>query len=106
MKFFKYHALGNDYLVIPQTDLDPTQIERICHRSYGVGVDGILHGSLDSQTCDFKLRILNPDGSETEKSGNGLRIFSRFLWDEGLVRQQPFTVETLGGAVTCRVGAD
>ena len=105
MRFVKYHALGNDYLVISQAELDETQIKRICHRNYGPGADGILLGPLGSRTCDFKLRIFNPDGSEAEKSGNGLRIFSRYLWDEGLVQGEPFSIETLGGAVTCQVGA-
>jgi diaminopimelate epimerase len=109
MRFAKYHALGNDYLVIPAADLraelSREQIGRICHRNYGPGSDGLLLGPLPSERCDFKLRIFNPDGSEAEKSGNGLRIFSRFLWDEGLIRERPFTVETLGGAVTCQVGA-
>ena len=105
MRFVKYHALGNDYLVISQAELAETQIQRICHRNYGPGADGILLGPLGSKTCDFKLRIFNPDGSEAEKSGNGLRIFSRYLWDEGLVQGEPFSIETLGGAVTCQVGA-
>jgi diaminopimelate epimerase len=104
MIFFKYHALGNDYLVIPPVALDKSQIKRICQRNYGVGADGILLGPFESKTCDFRLRIFNPDGSEAEKSGNGLRIFSRFLWDEGFVQEEPFTVETLGGGVTCQVG--
>jgi diaminopimelate epimerase len=107
MRFAKYHALGNDYLVIRPQDitgnLQRATIERICHRHYGIGSDGILLGPLDSSTCDFQLRIFNPDGSEAEKSGNGLRIFSRFLRDEGLVDKGPFTIETLGGPVTCRV---
>ena len=103
MIFTKYHALGNDYLVIPIPKLDKTQIERICHRNYGIGADGILLGPLESKNCDFGLRIFNPDGSEAETSGNGLRIFSRYLWDEGFVEQAPFTVETLGGKVTCQV---
>jgi len=104
MIFFKYHALGNDYLVMPQAELYAAQIQRICHRNYGVGSDGILLGPLESEACDFGLRIFNPDGSEAEKSGNGLRIFSRYLWDEGLVQDEPFSVETPGGAVTCQVG--
>ena len=110
MRFSKYHALGNDYIVIPPATaggaLGPRQVERICHRNFGVGSDGILFGPLPSATCDFRLRIFNPDGSEAEKSGNGLRIFARFLWDEGRVQQSPFTVETLGGAVTCQVDPD
>jgi len=103
MKFFKYHALGNDYLVIHPKDLagDLTteQIKLICHRNFGVGSDGILLGPLPSEGARFALRIFNPDGSEAEKSGNGLRIFSRFLWDIGLVRNEEFSIQTLGGLV-------
>ena len=107
MKYVKYHGLGNDYLVIQPTDfdgnLDPKQVQLICDRHRGVGSDGILLGPLVTEAYDFRLRIYNPDGSEAEKSGNGLRIFSRFLYDQGLVHENPFTVETLGGAVVCRV---
>jgi len=110
MRYSKYNAIGNDYIVIRPTDipgeLDPDVIRTICHRNYGVGSDGILLGPLDSKLCEFGLRILNPDGSEAEKSGNGLRIFARFLWDEHLVGDQCFTVETLGGAVSCEVSSD
>ena len=52
------------------------------------------------------LRILNPDGSEAEKSGNGLRIFARYLWDLGAVTDRPFEVLTPGGVVTCQVLSD
>lgn len=107
MHFTKYHALGNDYLVVEPGEFghepDPRLVQRICHRNYGVGSDGILLGPLGSDTCDFGLRIFNPDGSEAEKSGNGLRIFARYLWDRGLVVGGPFTVETKGGRVTCQV---
>jgi diaminopimelate epimerase len=109
MRFVKYHALGNDYLVIPITPpdvgLNQEQIQRLCHRNYGPGSDGILIGPLPSATCDFRLRIFNPDGSEAETSGNGLRIFSRFLWEEGLIQGKPFTVETPDRPVTCQVSA-
>ena len=107
MHFAKYHALGNDYIVIKPADVPGTlgvsQIRLICHRNYGIGSDGILLGPLDAKKADFGLRIFNPDGSEAEKSGNGLRIFSRYLWDKGLVGDEPFTVMTPGGKVTCRV---
>jgi len=101
--FHKYHALGNDYLVLNPSELvgelDTFRIQRICHRNFGVGSDGILLGPLETKEGDFGLRIFNPDGSEAEKSGNGLRIFSRYLWDQGLVKERPFTVMTLGGRV-------
>jgi len=110
MRYAKYHALGNDYIVIHpekiQDKLSEDMIRLICHRNYGIGSDGILFGPLDSQDCNFGLRIFNPDGSEAEKSGNGLRIFARSLWDEHLVGSQRFTVETLGGMVSCEVSAD
>jgi diaminopimelate epimerase len=110
MRYVKYHALGNDYLVMQPADLggEPVaeKIQRICHRNFGVGSDGILLGPLPSSVCDFRLRIFNPDGSEAEKSGNGLRIFSRFLQDEGLVGTDRFTIETLGGSVACQVAAN
>ena len=107
MKFFKYHALGNDYLVIDPQDwpspLTPLQIRAICHRNFGVGSDGILLGPLPSDQARFALRIFNPDGSEAEKSGNGLRIFSRYLWDRQRVKTEQFDVETPGGVVRSRV---
>src|SRR3989441_1666222 len=107
MKFFKYHALGNDYLVIDPQDLPSPltrlQIKVICHRNFGVGSDGILLGPLPSDQARFALRIFNPDGSEAEKSGNGLRIFSRYLWDRQWIKNEEFDIQTPGGVVTSRV---
>ena len=107
MRFWKYHALGNDYLVIDPKDLPAPlttgQIKRICHRNFGVGSDGILLGPSAPTSASFALRIFNPDGSEAEKSGNGLRIFSRCLWDRKLVGGDEFTIETPGGIVRSRV---
>lgn len=104
MNFYKYHALGNDYLVLDpkecSEDLSEAMIRRICHRNFGLGSDGILYGPLPSDTADFSLKIYNPDGSEAEKSGNGLRIFARYLHDSQSVRKNPFTVQTLGGIVS------
>lgn len=106
MRFYKYHALGNDYIVLDPADFPtwgsgPTvsQIRVVCHRNFGVGSDGILWGPLPSIQSQFGLRIFNPDGSEAEKSGNGLRIFSRYLWDQKRVTTPAFTVETPGGHV-------
>ncbi|MFP6887640.1 MAG: diaminopimelate epimerase [Opitutales bacterium] len=110
MNFEKYHALGNDYLVLDPNvraeSLTEEEIVRICHRNFGLGSDGILHGPFPFDEADFGLRILNPDGSEAEKSGNGLRIFARYLRDLGKVESEAFTVHTLGGIVTCQVSED
>jgi len=105
--FSKYHALGNDYIVIDPKDLPVPltvpQIKIICHRNFGVGSDGILLGPLHTTGAQFGLKIINPDGSEAEKSGNGLRIFSRYLWDRKRVADSEFTIMTLGGLVRSTV---
>src|ERR1700733_6851841 len=107
LAFTKYHALGNDYLVVDPKNLTSAltsaQIRTICHRNFGIGSDGILEGPLPSKKAQFGLRIYNPDGSEAEKSGNGLRIFSRYLWDKKLVASEEFSVETLGGIAKATV---
>jgi diaminopimelate epimerase len=110
MKFEKYHALGNDYLVYNPNGIEnpfsESETIRICHRNFGLGSDGILVGPSESKNANFKLQILNPDGSEAEKSGNGLRIFARYLLDTGQVTTDPFQGETLGGVVSCQVSED
>ncbi len=109
MRFHKYHALGNDYIVMDPADFpgwtapSPEQIRVICHRNFGVGSDGILWGPLASKVAPFGLRIFNPDASEAEKSGNGLRIFSRYLYDRKKVGTPPFTIETPGGVVNVAI---
>jgi len=107
MQFHKYHALGNDYIVLDPASFGNTltdeKIRMICNRNFGIGSDGILFGPLKTEDCDYTLRIFNPDGSEAEKSGNGLRIFSRYLWDKGLVTTDPFTILTAGGNVVSKV---
>lgn len=107
MRFSKYHALGNDYLVMDPRHAgpvpSPAHIRRICHRNFGIGSDGILWGPIPSTRAPFGLRIFNPDASEAEKSGNGIRIFSRYLYDCGLVKEEPFLLDTAGGLVEVHV---
>jgi diaminopimelate epimerase len=102
--FAKGHGLGNDYLVINGADLpgplSEAAIVKICDRNWGVGSDGILL-LVPSARAEFGLRIFNPDGSEAEKSGNGLRIFAKYVWDHGHAKRPSFTVETPGGLVEC-----
>jgi len=104
--FIKSHGLGNDYIVLDQDnitfELTPEAIVRICDVHYGIGSDGILL-KVDSSAADFGLRILNPDGSEAEKSGNGLRIFSKYLFDHGFTEKKAFTIETPGGLVMAEI---
>ena len=110
MEFLKYHALGNDYLVLTSKDpeyveaeLTVEQVRKICHRNFGLGSDGILVGGKDLSENRFRIIIFNPDGSKAEKSGNGLRIFARSLWDRELVNESPFQIMTTGGIVSAQV---
>lgn len=105
--FHKYHGLGNDYLVCHcsvAAQLTNEQIRILCHRHYGIGSDGLLIDNGDN--INPTLRIINPDGSEAEKSGNGLRIYARYLFDIGRVNHLPFLVHTAGGDVRCQVNED
>jgi diaminopimelate epimerase len=107
--FFRGHGLGNDYLVMDPKDLTfkltPKTIKAICDRNWGLGSDGIL-ALVPSKKADFGLRIFNPDGSEAEKSGNGLRIFARYLHATGKTKKKRFTVETKGGLVSIDLHID
>ncbi|MBO7741370.1 MAG: diaminopimelate epimerase [Victivallales bacterium] len=120
MHLLKYHGLGNDYLIAADADaaapekIDVELVRRLCVPHYGLGSDGILYGpylpgtpffaSLGIPEAVAAFRIINPDGSEAEKSGNGVRIFTRYLYDIGVVRTDvPFTLATLGGPIRCLI---
>lgn len=101
-EFVKSHGLGNDYIVVNEGDLDfrltPEAVRLLCHQHYGVGSDGILVLA-GPRTAHFPLRIFNPDGSEAEKSGNGIRIFAKYLFEHGYTSEHAFYIETKGGIV-------
>jgi len=104
--YVKSHGLGNDYIVLDQGNIDfqliPKTIISLCDVHYGIGSDGILLKT-PSNKADFGLKIFNPDGSEAEKSGNGLRIFCKYLFDYHHSSTKTFTVETLGGIVKAEI---
>jgi diaminopimelate epimerase len=109
IRFVKSHGLGNDYLVLDSAEtgpgLAPAAVARLCDRHRGVGADGVLL-RVPSARADFGVRIFNPDGSEAEKSGNGLRIFAKWLVEHAGA-PRTFSVDTAGGvaACTCRIAA-
>jgi len=96
LKFSKYEAIGNDYIVINPNDLlgelSAKAVEKICDRHFGIGGDGVLLGPLNS-TEPYQLIIFNSDGSTAEKSGNGLRIFSKYLFDNGYLDGEEFRLQ-------------
>ncbi len=106
MHYYKYHGLGNDYIVMDPKKiglkLSTENVKLICDRNFGIGSDGILYGPIfeDNNIC---LRIYNPDGSIAEKSGNGVRIFSRYLVESKYVTEPEFSFKTDGGIVEISV---
>lgn len=108
--FYKAHGLGNDYLVFEEGDawrLSPRAVARVCDRWRGAGGDGIVLLLRDDADGVFRLRMFNPDGSEFERSGNGLRILASHLARRARVRvgTHPFTVLVGGDHVSLTVHA-
>ena len=109
IEFTKYHALGNDYIVLDPACCaftpSPENVRLVCDRNRGVGSDGILLGPVKRDAKNW-LRIFNPDGGEAEKSGNGVRIFAKYLADCGGAQNGEVSFMTLGGEVTAHILTD
>ncbi len=103
MHYVKSHGLGNDYVVVDPAHvpfaMTADAVRLICDRHYGVGSDGILLVQ-PAKGADFGVRIFNPDGSDAEKSGNGIRIFAKYLREHGYTSRDAFTIDTAGGRVS------
>ena len=98
----KYQGLGNDYLILDpkknQVQLQGKKIALLCQRGFGLGADGVLYGPVE---IDGKLgvRIFNADGSESAISGNGVRIFAKYLMDNGYITEKKFDIEAMSGTI-------
>jgi len=106
MEFTKIHGLGNDYLYIEameSTPEDPAALSvAMSHRRFGVGADGIIL-VCPSAIADFRMRIFNADGSESEMCGNGLRGFGKYVFERGLTTKEQLSVETGAGVLAVQV---
>ncbi len=111
MRFEKWQALGNDYVIVTEA-IDPATVRAVCDRHTGVGADGVLLlEPPDEAGFVARLRIFNPDGSEAELSGNGARQAILYLYRRGWTQARQFSVQTAAGEIrptilderTCRV---
>jgi len=104
--FTKMHGIGNDFILIDCIEqicpLDAKDLsafsKRLCHRRFGIGADQVLL-LYPSRVADFKMRIFNPDGSEVEMCGNGIRCFAKYVWDRNLSDKNILEIETLAGII-------
>jgi len=108
MHFYKYHGLGNDFILTldldGMVDASAARAVRLCDRHTGIGADGWML-IRRSDTCDIRMYLYNSDGSVAEMCGNGLRCFAKFVYDHRLVEKEDFTVETLAGVMQVHVTA-
>lgn len=109
--FVKMHGLGNDFVMVDclQTPPPPDELlnamsQSICDRHFGVGGDGLILILPDEQ-ADYRMRMFNPDGSESEMCGNGIRCFGKYLFDAGLVTANSISVATMQGLQQIEVQA-
>ena len=109
MKFWKYHGIGNDFILVDgmdeKIDVDKERCKLVCDRNYGIGADGIIF-LLPGEKADVGMRIINADGSEAEMCGNGIRCLAKHAYDLGIVGKDEFTVSTLAGVKTTKVFTD
>lgn len=102
MNFTKMHGLGNDFIVVEGETILPGHAaelaEQLCNRFFGIGADGLVY-ILPSEKADFRMRIMNSDGSEAEQCGNAIRCVAKYVYDNGLTNKENITIETLGAGV-------
>lgn len=110
MKFVKMHGAGNDFVVIDGAaeKIEEAELPGLaigaCNRQFGIGSDGLIL-VLPSRIANTRMRMFNPDGSEAEMCGNGIRCFAKYLFDRKHHKDVVMTVETLGGVKTVKINA-
>lgn len=109
LKFSKMHGIGNDFPIIDESkgkviseEDKPEACRMLCHRNFGVGGDGVLFVE-PSEVADIGYRMFNPDGSEAEMCGNGIRCFADFVYRKGILKEEKMTVETKSGIKTIEI---
>lgn len=104
--FYKYHGLGNDFILLDNRDntikATPQMAEKMCHRFFGIGADGLILAE-NSSVADIRMIIYNSDGSRAEMCGNGLRCFSKFVYEKLGVKKDQMVVETDSGILTAGI---
>jgi len=109
MRFWKYHGLGNDFVLVENLDgsvsKDPEYVRSVCHRRFGVGADGILYLE-NSEKADFTMQVMNSDGSEAEMCGNGIRCLAKHVHDMGHKKDDRMTIETRSGIMDIKLDVE
>lgn len=100
INFCKMHGLGNDFVIFTDTKDEvkniQSDVQKLCHRNFGIGADGVMVVK-KSSVAHVKMVLFNSDGSRASMCGNGIRCFAKYVWDTGVVRENPLYIETDDG---------
>ncbi len=108
LEFEKYHGLGNDYIIINNLKYKiPEGIfsnlaKTLCKSHFSIGADGLLL-VCDSKNADIQMRIFNNDGTESEMCGNGIRCFSKYVYEHDIIKKETIKIETLKGIIIAKL---
>lgn len=105
IKVTKMHGCGNDFVIVDFAEFEKTEMQmnefakKICDRHFGIGADGLIIPNLEEKNADIGWYFYNSDGSTAQMCGNGMRCFTKYVYDNGLVNKKEFSVKTLAGII-------
>ena len=108
LEFEKHHGLGNDYIIIDDIKLNIPELKKselalkLCTIHFSIGADGLIF-VCESNKADIRMRIFNNDGTEAEMCGNGIRCFSKYIYENNIIRKEEISIETLKGIMIARL---
>jgi diaminopimelate epimerase len=108
LKFYKAHGLGNDYIIINDIEWNIPETKKadlavkLCEFHFSIGADGLIYVCKSKET-DIKMRIFNNDGLEAEMCGNGIRCFSKYIYENDIVKKDEIFIETLKGIMVAKL---
>ncbi len=109
MKFTKMQGIGNDFIIMEHDELNGMSEKelavKLCDRHFGIGADGLIL-VCDSTAQDVRMEIINSDGSEAQMCGNGIRCFTKYVFERGIVKKKKMNIETLAGVIISEVFLD
>lgn len=111
LEFEKHHGLGNDYIIINNLiygipdDRKGDLARKLCKPHFSIGADGILFVCHPKNT-EVRMKMFNPDGSQAEMCGNGIRCFSKYIYERGIIKKKEIEIETLKGVISAQLNID
>ena len=109
IKFTKMNGLGNDFVILDYSEFQKTKLspnklaQKLCNRNFSIGADGLIIVNPDTDKADISWIFYNSDGSVAQMCGNGMRCFSRYVYDNKIIDKKEFSVETKAGIIVPKI---